>query len=368
MSVIQRQMLWGIGFSFLMFLFLTGSYFYIHPLGHWSEFWERELLDIPFILLTATVSLSLGLCFGLILGIYWRKQLQTVENWLFQLEEGRYNESEVSALPEISGISERLKRVQKQMAEKAKLAQRLATEKAEEQETKIQEMISQERNRLARELHDSVSQQLFAASMMMSAVNETKAATMASQRSVAMEEEQPQQNDLATEREAKQLKMVEEMIHQSQLEMRALLLHLRPVALKGKSLQEGIEELLVELSQKVTMEIHWKVETFQVDKGVEDHLFRILQESVSNTLRHSKASKLEVLLINRDELVIMRVSDDGVGFDVEDSKAGAYGLQNMHERAGEVGGTLKMVSVKNKGTKLEVKVPILTSGRGNEHD
>ena len=58
--------------------------------------------------------------------------------------------------------------------------------------------------------------------------------------------------------EAKQLKIVEEMIHQSQLEMRALLLHLRPVALKGKSLQEGIEELLIELRQKVTMDIKWK--------------------------------------------------------------------------------------------------------------
>ena len=79
--------------------------------------------------------------------------------------------------------------------------------------------------------------------------------------------------------------MVEEMIHQSQLEMRALLLHLRPVALKNKTLQEGIEELLIELSQKVTMEIKWKVEDFPLDKGVEDHLFRILQESVSNTLK-----------------------------------------------------------------------------------
>ncbi|MCM3585517.1 sensor histidine kinase [Mesobacillus maritimus] len=359
MSSVQRQMLWGIGFSFVMFLFLTGSYFYVHPFGKWSEFWERELMDIPFILFAATVSLSLGLIFGLILGMYWRKQIQTVDNWLFELEEGRLTEFKPGMLPEFDSISERMQRVHKQMAEKAKLAQRLANEKAEEQETKIQEMISQERNRLARELHDSVSQQLFAASMMMSAINETRAAVMQGE-DIAVQ--------LSVEREAKQLKMVEEMIHQSQLEMRALLLHLRPVALKGKSLQEGIEELLIELQQKVTMDIQSKIEPFQVDKGVEDHLFRILQESVSNTLRHSKASKLEVLLIKRDEMVIMRVSDDGVGFDVDESKAGSYGLQNMYERAGEVGGTLKIVSVKNKGTKLEVKVPILDSGRESKDD
>jgi two-component system, NarL family, sensor histidine kinase LiaS len=200
---------------------------------------------------------------------------------------------------------------------------------------------------LARELHDSVSQQLFAASMMMSAINETK----------QVESEN---------REAKQMKMVEEMIHQSQLEMRALLLHLRPVPLKGKTLQEGIEELLVELSQKVTMEIGWKVEEFPLDKGVEDHLFRILQESVSNILRHSKAKELEVLLIQRDNFIIMRVVDDGVGFDVEESKAGSYGLQNMHERAVEIGGTCKIISVKNKGTRLEVKVPLMRKGESSD--
>ena len=176
--------------------------------------------------------------------------------------------------------------------------------------------------------------------MMMSAINETRAL-----------------KDDNDDRETKQLKMVEEMIHQSQLEMRALLLHLRPVALKGKSLQEGVEELLNELSQKVQMNILWKVEHFPLDKGVEDHLFRILQESVSNTLRHAKATSLEVLLIERDDLIILRVVDDGVGFDVEETKAGSYGMQNMYERAVEIGGTIKIISLKNKGTRLEVKIP-----------
>jgi NarL family two-component system sensor histidine kinase LiaS len=231
------------------------------------------------------------------------------------------------------------------MSEQAKLSQRLATEKVEDQEARIQEIIEQERNRLARELHDSVSQQLFAASMMMSAINETKQQTTETL-------------------EAKQLKMVEEMIHQSQLEMRALLLHLRPVALKNKSLKEGIEELLIELSQKVTMDIQWKVEDFPLDKGIEDHLFRILQESISNTLRHAKANKLEVLMIKRDDLVILRIVDDGIGFEVNKTKAGSYGMQNMHERALEVGGTLKIISVKNKGTRLEVKVPVMMNGDG----
>ena len=348
MTTAMRQILWGLTLGIVLFIAVTLSFVLVFPVAKLSDLWNRELMDIPFIIFTFSISVVLGVAFGMASGTYWRKQFGTVDNWLFQLEEGQEPEIEPNqAYSEISSISKRVSKLYKQISEKAMLSQRLATEKAEEQESRIQEIISQERNRLARELHDSVSQQLFAASMLMSAINETKGPS--------------------EEREAKQLKMVEEMIHQSQLEMRALLLHLRPVALKGKSLQEGIEELLIELRQKVTMNIKWKVEPFPLDKGVEDHLFRILQESVSNTLRHAKAEELEVLLIKRDDKVIMRVVDDGVGFRVEETKAGSYGLQNMHERAGEIGGTLKIVSVENKGTRLEVKVPILVvAGEKND--
>lgn len=340
MTTMIRQILGGLILGIVLFFALTVAYFIVFPEIRLVDFWYRELMDIPVILLTFSISLVLGISFGIASGMYWRRQFQNVDSWLFQLQEGQQPEIDsAQPLAEILTISSRVSKLHKQITEKAMLSQRLATEKAEEQEARIQEIISRERNRLARELHDSVSQQLFAASMLMSAINETRSP--------------------ADERETKQLKLVEEMIHQSQLEMRALLLHLRPVALKGKCLQEGIEELMVELQQKVTMKIKWKVEPFPLDKGVEDHLFRILQESVSNTLRHSKAEQLEVLLIKRDDKVILRVVDDGLGFDSEDAKAGSYGLQNMHERAGEIGGTLKIVSVANKGTRLEVKVPIL---------
>jgi len=345
MSIVQRQIVWGITLSLLVFTFLSVSFFYAFPVFNFSELWKRDLMDIPFIFFLPSVSIAIGILFGIGSGFYWRKQLSTIDDLLHEVEEGRAISSDTVQAYE--PILIRIQKIQRQITEQAKASQKLANEKAEDQENRIQEIISQERNRLARELHDSVSQQLFAASMMMSAINETK---------------QVNEGD----REAKQMKMVEEMIHQSQLEMRALLLHLRPVALKGKTLQEGIEELLVELSQKVTMQIDWKVEEFPLDKGVEDHLFRILQESVSNTLRHSKAKELEVLLIQRDDFIIMRVVDDGIGFDVEESKAGSYGMQNMYERAVEIGGTFKIISVKNKGTRLEVKVPLIRKGENSD--
>jgi NarL family two-component system sensor histidine kinase LiaS len=336
-------MFWCAGFAFLTTCLLSVVFFIVFPLSDWAELWNRHFMDIPVVIFVPAFSIVIGIFFGVISGFFWKKQFQFVDETLHDLEEGKLMErEEIPAISELQSIAARITKISKQISEQAKRSQRLATEKVEKQEPKIQEIISQERNRLARELHDSVSQQLFAASMMMSAINETKAQT----------------DDL----ESKQLKMVEAMIHQSQLEMRALLLHLRPVALKNKSLQEGIEELLNELSQKVSMNINWKVENFPLEKGVEDHLFRILQESVSNTLRHSKATILDVLLIKRNDLVIMRIVDDGIGFQTDETKAGSYGMQNIKERALEIGGTLKIVSVKNKGTRLEVKVPLVKNG------
>ena len=346
MSAAGRQILWSVALSFCVAIIVGAIFTLVFPLKNWSELWTKDFQDIPLVIFIPVFSIAAGIILGAWSGVYWRKQFLAIEHSLRQLEAGKEVErKEKPSISEMQAIAERMEKIGKKISEQAKLSQKLATEKVEEQEARIQEMIEQERNRLARELHDSVSQQLFAASMMMSAINASK--------------QQAEETH-----EMKQLKMVEAMIHQSQLEMRALLLHLRPIALKNKSLQEGIEELLNELVQKVEMDIKWKVEEFPLDKGVEDHLFRILQESVSNTLRHAKASKLEVLLIKRDNLVIMRVVDDGIGFEVNEMKAGSYGLQNMRERALEIGGTLNVISVKNSGTRLEVKVPVMDDWDG----
>ncbi|MFS0820459.1 sensor histidine kinase [Bacillus sp. 1P02SD] len=346
MSTVKRQMIVGICVAVFLFVVSHVIMFMAFPLANWAELWQTQLMDLPYIILAISLSLIAGLVFGMISGVIWRKQLLSVSDAIYQIEQGRaLPDTPENQMVEVATIWERIKKVQTHIAEQTKLSQKLANEKAEDQEKRMQKIVSEERNRLARELHDSVSQQLFAASMMMSAINESRTNT--------------------DDREAKQFKLVEEMIQQSQLEMRALLLHLRPVALKGKTLQEGIGELLVELAQKVPVAIEKKIEDFQIDKGIEDHLFRILQESVSNTLRHSKANQLEVLLIKRDDFVILRIVDDGIGFDVEQAKTGSYGLQNMYERAVEIGGTMRIVSLKEKGTRIEVKVPML---EGDDND
>ncbi len=175
MSIVLRQILLGIGMALIVFIFVTSGTFTAFPHLSWSDLWGRGTFDTPFILLIPSVSIVIGILFGLISGYYWRKQLQSVDGWLHQIEEGRPLEMDHTSLPEIrNDIQTESGKIQKQITEQAKLSQRLATEAAEDQEIRMQEIIFQERNRLARELHDSVSQQLFAASMLMSAINEVK--------------------------------------------------------------------------------------------------------------------------------------------------------------------------------------------------
>ncbi|MEC5425000.1 sensor histidine kinase [Virgibacillus sp. C22-A2] len=343
MNTIIRHVFTAILFSILISVIIAGLTLAAF-LDDWSTVLEQKVGDISFLLLVFAIPITAGLIIGIVTGVYWRQRMIRIEKQmeaiLKDVKLGKDNEQ----YKELDKIQLKMEEIQNKFRIQTENAQRLATERANEREKSLQEIVVQERNRLARELHDSVSQQLFAASMMMSAINEANPSSSVKQ----------------------QLQIVENMIHQSQLEMRALLLHLRPVALKGKTLQEGTEELLYELTEKVPMDIAWKIERFSVDKGVEDQLFRILQESVSNTLRHAKATSLHVMLIERDEKIILRIIDDGIGFDMEKTKTSSYGLQNMRERAFEVGGTFKVISLPNEGTRLEVKVPIL--GGGDEID
>lgn len=223
-----------------------------------------------------------------------------------------------------------------------KSLQRITDERAQADDKLIQEQVVRERQRLARELHDSVSQQLFAASMLLSSMTE---------------------NEDTDEKTANRLiRQIEQIVQQAQLEMRALLLHLRPIALKNNSLKQGLEELLEELIQKVNFTIRYTIEDVPLSKGAEDHLFRIAQETLSNALRHAKATEVDVLFIQRDRLAIFRVQDNGIGFALGEEQKVSYGLQNVQERTIEVGGHCQIVSVPSQGTIVEVQLPLLKEG------
>ena len=194
------------------------------PLEEWSELFTKEVFDLPFYMLPFGISITVGLLAGLIVGIQETQKLKRVEEWLTALvsEQPSIETNEIPA--DLEEVFAKITDIQNQLKEKTWISQKLVNEKVKIEEKHIQKVISEERNRLARELHDSVSQQLFAASMLMSAVIESRVGKSGA--------------------ESKQLELVEGMIQQSQLEMRALLLHLRPIALKGKSLKKELKNFL----------------------------------------------------------------------------------------------------------------------------
>lgn len=198
--------------------------------------------------------------------------------------------------------------------------------------------VIEERQRLARELHDAVSQQLFAISMTATAVSRTI--------------------ERDWERAKRQVQLIEEMASVAQSEMRALLLHLRPVHLDGKSLGLALTTLVGELQQKIPMVIELEVDsTILMRAEIEDHLFRIAQEALSNALRHSKANHMLVKLYNIDHDVHMMIKDNGVGFEASSRKQGSYGLLTMEERVIELGGKFRLNSTVGEGTIVFVSVP-----------
>ncbi|HTG68800.1 MAG TPA: sensor histidine kinase [Candidatus Udaeobacter sp.] len=249
-----------------------------------------------------------------------------------------------------SRLKESLKRLTEQQR-KSRFTVTLSNSETTENEISEQEQVDpiwtekvkftaviEERQRLARELHDAVSQQLFAISMTATAVSRTI--------------------ERDWERAKRQVQLIEEMAAVAQSEMRALLLHLRPVHLDGKNLGQALTVLVDELKQKVPMKITLEVDdTIVLPPNAEDHLFRIAQEALSNTLRHSKAESMDIKLIRVGSQVHMGIQDSGIGFDLEAKKQTSYGLLTMEERINELGGSLQMISKPGEGTVIHIWVP-----------
>ncbi|MGQ7659387.1 sensor histidine kinase [Streptococcus suis] len=213
---------------------------------------------------------------------------------------------------------------------------------------KREEIVEGERKRIARDLHDTVSQELFATSMILSG--------LASNLST-----------IPKETLQEQLVLVKDMIESAQRDLRILLLHLRPSELEGKTLVEGFDVILREVSDKSSIQVHFQHEVEELPKLIEEHLFRIAQEIISNTLRHAKAKQLDVYLIQKETELQLKMTDDGIGFQQEDDGELSYGLQNIRERVEDMAGTIKIRTAPNKGVAIDIRIPLL-KGKEDEDD
>ena len=156
-----------------------------------------------------------------------------------------------------------------------------------------------------------------------------------------------------------QLLAIEDILNNAQNDLRVLLLHLRPTELEGKTLSEGLAMILRELTDKSNIEIVYKEDIGELPKTIESNFFRIAQDFISNTLKHAKASRLEVYLYQTSSKVQLKMIDDGIGFDMDVVRDLSYGLKNIEDRVNDLAGTVKFLSAENKGVVMDIHVPIM---------
>ncbi|HGD2059317.1 TPA: sensor histidine kinase [Streptococcus agalactiae] len=205
---------------------------------------------------------------------------------------------------------------------------------------KSQEIVKQERKRIARDLHDTVSQDLFAASMVLSGIAQNV-------------------SQLDVDQVGSQLLAVEEMLQHAQNDLRILLLHLRPVELENKTLSEGFRMILKELTYKSDIEVVYHESILTLPKKIEDNIFRIGQEFISNTLKHSQASRLEVYLNQTENELQLKMIDNGIGFDMDSVYDLSYGLKNIEDRVEDLAGNLQLLSQPGKGVAMDIRLPLV---------
>jgi signal transduction histidine kinase len=208
-----------------------------------------------------------------------------------------------------------------------------------------------ERKRLARELHDSVSQALFSMTL------------HARTAQLAMEREGLDPAG-AVGRSIGQLR---ELTQGALAEMRALIFELRPGALAEEGLVAALAKQAAALSarEQLPITVTGPSTRPRLDADVEEHLYRIALEALNNTVKHARATQASVAVIVDDHGLRLLVTDDGTGFDPASFRPGHLGLGTMRERADAVGADLEVRSGPG-GTEVDVHLPHADDPAGDE--
>jgi signal transduction histidine kinase len=201
--------------------------------------------------------------------------------------------------------------------------------------------VLEERARLARDLHDSVTQSVFSLGMLAQAART--------------------QHARAPERLGPTLDRISTLAQEALIEMRSLLFELQPAALAEQGLASAIERLVAAMRLRGDLTISCTAESnLRLHPDTELALFRIAQESLANVIKHARATNVSVSITTPSTSLILTVTDDGVGFDPmapltqsPDGARGGMGLRSMRERATKAGIALDIRSTPGVGTRIE---------------
>jgi signal transduction histidine kinase len=221
------------------------------------------------------------------------------------------------------------------------LAQRaaLAIENARLYEQAQQVAVLEERQRLARELHDSVTQALYGVTLYAEAAARLLSSGEA---------------DMA----ADHLRELRDTAQEALREMRLLIFELRPPVLQKEGLVAALQARLEAVEGRAGLETEFKVEgKGRLPLEIEEELYRIAQEALNNALKHAQPHCVIVSLRQAQRTVTLEVADDGIGFDPTTAREqGGLGLRGMEERAAQLGGRLTVKSRPGGGTRVRVEV------------
>jgi two-component system, NarL family, sensor kinase len=218
----------------------------------------------------------------------------------------------------------------------------IAIERARLFDRSVQLGAAEERNRLAREIHDTLAQGLAAITLQLEAADALLDAGT--------------KPDRAHESVRHALALTRRNLE----EARRSVLDLRAAPLEGRSLAEALGSLAEETAAKNDLALHWNVTggSYPLPVRVEIGLYRIAQEALTNVIRHAQADCLSAQLVITPSQVQLVIEDDGQGFDSAQIPKGHYGLIGINERAHLLGGQLKLESCPGEGTRIEIVVPL----------
>lgn len=287
------------------------------------------LLGVDIFLLVA-VPLIGGL-FGIISTRRLIQRIRGLVAAVTRFADGDYTQRvQVSRRDEVGQLEEQFNRMAQQLVESIAQRQGLA-----EQNARLAE-----RARLARDLHDSVKQQVFAVSMQLGA-------------GLALLEQKP-------EVARGHLVEAENLAYHAQQELALLIQELRPLALQGRELAAALREYIATWSRQSGIGADLRVADVGIlPLPVEESLWRVAQEALSNVARHSHATSVRVSLACEHGKVTLAIMDNGQGFDTSAGHHSGVGLHSMQERMELLGGTVTVQSKPEEGTHILVECPIV---------
>jgi signal transduction histidine kinase len=201
--------------------------------------------------------------------------------------------------------------------------------------------VLEERQRLARDLHDSVTQAIYGVTLHAEAANRLLAA-----------------GDVKTV--AHYLHKLQETAQEALEEMRLLIFELRPPILDQEGLVAALQARLGAVEGRANLQTTFVTEgVARLAPSIEQALYRIAQEALNNALKHARAGHINVSLHRRNSTVILAITDDGIGFDPDLARGrGGLGLRGIEERVAQIGGSLVLRSTPGAGTEVRVEVTV----------